>query len=260
MLSKTAPFLIGLALLFAELYPSAAGADPFAGGGMSSNYFYKQLDNYVVAKKPVVYIIDRINDRLAKDPDALPVAYAWATTMSELTGPDQINSLYYLLRADMADRSVKTVNRKSESYKKFALDALQSIMTFEMMLMADTTRCINEDFDGSVVGYILSPRYDAMGRYIYSLLPTGDMPQVWNNALQTEASLRGRMPNAEICSNAAMIGMLVSNKKSKRAMPPEAKPQYMDDKQWDEARDHLRYSIKDFWRDRYEERTQRSVK
>lgn len=259
MLSKIKIFCLAALI---TLCPLAAQADPFAGGGMKSNYFYKQLDNYSVNKKPLMYILERITEKLKKDPTVLPVAYSWVKTMTdeEHRAPDQVNSLYWMLRSDLAHKSAKELKRNNPSYKEFGLDALNSIMLFEMMLMADVARCANTDFVGSVVGDLLGPRYDVLGQYVYSLMRPDEMVNIWNDAIRTEATMKNRQPNAEICSNGALIGLMIMDDASKDKVPTPATPAYIDEKAWDEARDQLRYSIKDFWKARYENRTQRAIK
>lgn len=244
------------------LCPLPAQADPFEGGSVKSNYFYKQLDNYSVSKKPAMYILERITEKLKKDPAVLPVAYEWIKVMTDEQhrAPDQVNSLFWMLRSDLAHKSAKELKRNNPAYKEFGLDALNSIMLFEMMLMADAARCANPDFVGSIVSDLLGPRYDTLGQYVYSLQPPDEMPLVWNDALRAEATMKNRQPNAEICSNGALIGLMIMDGMPKDKVPAPATPAYVDEKAWDEARDQLRYSIKDFWKERYENRTQRAIK
>lgn len=264
-LLKTAfPFAI-FALLAALIIVSVAAVaseDLYDGSGgiMKGNYFYKQLDSYAVNHKPAMYVIERINEKLKKEPDMLAVAYNWAKAMTSVTDADQINSLYFMLRSDMAHRIAKTITKRdSRNYRKYGLDALQSILTFEMMLMADAARC-KGNFDPTIISDLLGPRYEQLGQYVYSLLLPSEMPNYWGEALQNEVSLKGREMNKEICSNGARIGLLITQGAPKSKIPESITAETIDDAQWSEERDRLRYSIKDFWKNRYESRTDKTIK
>ena len=191
----------------------------------------------------------------------LAVAYNWSKAMSEVTDPEQINSLYFMLRSDMAHRIAKILTKRDgRNYKKYGLDALQSILTFEMMLMADVARCKGKEFDPTIISDLLGPRYELLGQYVYSLLLPSEMPNYWGEAMQNEASLKGRALNKEICSNGARIGLLITQEVPKGKIPQSITPEPIDDAQWDEERDRLRYSIQDFWKNRYESRTDKTIK
>lgn len=266
MLSKT-PFLPKLLAALALFALVAASAPAHAQGELKLNYFYKQLDSYAVNGKTVMYILSRINDKVEKEPDMLEISYAWAKAMTEIKASDQINALYFMMRSDLAHKLAKDIStkqkkdyRKSKEYKQYGLDALNSITTFEMLIMADAERCANKDFDAAVIRDLLAPRYDTLGQYVYSLLKPSDMPPVWEDALQAEVGLKNRAPNKELCSNGALIGQMLIDRISKSKIPQPATPSYIEDGRWEEIRDSLRYYIKDLWKKRYEERTQIKLK
>lgn len=266
MLSKTLS-LARLIAAFALITLIAHPAPSHAQGDMKQNYFYKQLDSYAVNGKPVMYIVARIRDKIEKEPDMLQVSYNWAKVMSEIKTSDQVNALYFMLRSDLAHKLAKEIvenqpkdYKKSEEYKQYGTDALNSMMAFEMLIMADTERCANPDFDAAFVNELLEPRFKTLGQYVYSLVLPSDMPSVWEDAMQLEAVLKNRVPNKELCSNGALIGQRLMDKKPKSKIPDPVMPAYIDDAKWEEIRDSLRYYIKDRWKKRYEERTSIKLK
>jgi hypothetical protein len=246
----------------------------------SNAVFYQQLDSYATYM-PVMEIADHIDKELARNPDELPVALAWAQNRVnfDVKNVAALDGLHFMILSDLSARSGR---REPDPGIRIQLshDAYHALLIFDALLATDIARCADSVTGGAAV-QLLDTRYRSLARAAASLSPA-EAKQYWTDALAFEAAAAGRPRNAEICSNGIVARMAeqmaasdaaeslakaqdsgesalaagsVPVPESSSATPDlrlqKITPNYLDDAAWKKARDKTRAQLLESWKERY---------
>ncbi len=211
--------------------------------GTQSN-FYRMLESW--STMPVMEISRRIGQDIDKEPSHLSLALTWAKDKVSVKDFSKVNSLYFLIYADMAERSALNVPPRSPYYMAYSKAAYQALTTFEVMFMTDAARCVNPNANASAAA-LLPPRYAAL-KYVFDSASPSEMDSYWDTALHYEAAAGSRPGNGEICSNGVAEALAVE---AGQTPPERLDASFVDDAKWAPLRDKVRAGLAVKWRTAY---------
>jgi hypothetical protein len=207
---------------------------------------YRTLEGWSAGAMPVMQMSQRISQDIDKEPTHLSLALAWTKDRVSVKDMAKVNSLYFLIYADMAARSALGVPPNSPYYMAYLKAAYQALSTFELMFKADAARCVNPAAGAPLDG-LLQSRYTAL-KHVFDTATPDEMDTYWTTALKYEAASTARPGNAEICSNGVAEALAVD---AGQTPPERVDASYIDDAKWAPLRDKIRADTSAKWKAAY---------
>lgn len=247
-----AALLAAAAIGLIACHPARADATPDEQSGTqvqtletTHGNFYRQLDAYANAMS-AMELARRVEGEVDQDPSRLSIALGWVKNKVSTAEVQKVNSLYFLIYADMAMRSAAGVSRTNPYYMAYSKAAYQALVTFEALFLTDAARCVNPDA-GKAADALLQRRYARLA-YVPATVPPEDMAIYWKTALTYEAAVAARPGNAEICTNAVALALAES---AGRQPPEQTDARYIDASKWTSLRGKIRADLAARWQADY---------
>lgn len=238
--------LLPLAARAADAIPAEQSTEQTQTLYTSQSTFYRELQAFT-SFMPIMEISRRANLKVDEEPTRLSIGLSWAKEKTETRDSAKINALYFMIYSDLAAKSASTVPKKSAYYTNFSKTAYQALLTFEVMLLTDAARCVNQEAK-SVVERLLSQRYKRL-QFVADSATPAEMEEYWKTALGYEAAAVKRPGNGELCSN----GVAAALAKQANAAPPEIlDATFIDDAKWQPLREQIRARVAAAWKKDYE--------
>ena len=171
---------------------------------------------------------------LKTEPDiAAVIAFLWQNSYDKKP-VEKLNTNYFLLLSDAYVEYIPHVRHKddlAEVYRK----ALKSLSVFELLSMADGSRCADSSGWSIFKKQLLVPRIKAL-KQAYTTLPPKEFKLLLQTAILFEETVLGRPANTDICN----LGT-----------KPKGKDMFVDTYTWYSKRQQVHTAIKKFWFERY---------
>mgnify|MGYP000936339802 CR=1 FL=1 len=233
--------------------------------------FYKLLDEKA-ATGTAAEVGELVLKNINENPRRIAVALDWARDNSvRQNDPDKINSLYYLLYADLEYFAAQAFleQKMTARFIDMSKTALAALLTAEALLATDIARCEDQSAR-SILIPLMAPRMETL-HYAYGLFDEQQMRDLSVIILSGVSSMWNRAPNKEVCASGrdSVIKALEEGATTVKApkrkgdlsettilIPPKdftVEPKFIDHNTWMEKTAAIHQNLVQSWAQRYQD-------